>query len=114
MENVLGELLQDLFPEPPRSPTSSPQRKKNRPNKLTNSTLKANKRERDRLRRQNNRSELHELKKCTVMSYEEQQTRYVQLAEERSSMASAVAAQAQVSSLVKRKEKSLTQKTANN
>jgi hypothetical protein len=67
MEDVLDGLLEDRFPEPPRSPTSSPQRKKNRLNKLTNSTLKARKRERDRLRRQNNRSELHELKYLTAI-----------------------------------------------
>jgi hypothetical protein len=48
------------------------------------------------------------------MSYEEQQTRYVQLAEERSSRASAAAAQAQKSSLVKRKEKALIQKQQKN
>jgi hypothetical protein len=116
MNDDLNGQFKDLFLNPPRSPTRSPQRKKHRLNKLTNSTLKARKRERDRLRRQNNRSELHELKECAAMSYEEQQTRYVQLAEERSSRASAAAAQAQESSLVKRKERALAQKqqTINN
>jgi hypothetical protein len=110
MEGDLDGLFRDLFADPPRSPTSSPQRKKNRPNKLTNSTLKAKKRERDRLRQQNKSEELQKLKEYAAMSYEDQQTRYVQLAEERSSRASAAAAQAQESSLVKRKEKALTQK----
>jgi hypothetical protein len=114
MEDNLDGLLKDFFPEPPRSPTRSPQRKKNRLNKLTNSTLKARQRERERLGSQNNRSKLQELKECAAMSYEEQQARYVQLAEERSSRASAAAAQAQESSLVKRKEKTLTQKQQKN
>ena len=48
------------------------------------------------------------------MPYEEQYTRYVQLAEEGSSRASAAAAQAQESSLMKRKEKALTQNSKKN
>ena len=61
------------------------------------------------MRQQNKSEELQKLKECVVMSHEEQQARYVQLAEERSSRASAAAAQAQESSLVKRKERALTQ-----